>query len=124
MRVSLPSDEIPYLLEDENRWLLSCIDADMARNKESGVWDQVIPAPMYIHATSMGSLKLLLEGMFPEYCIAYDYVFESKRGVPYHCDFNTIGPFETSFSKHAPQAAFISVHYSLSNDESEFLVCD
>lgn len=78
-------------------------------------WSRRQYAPMHIHTPPFLSLRRAIREALPEYTIAFDVVFETPadRGVDFHCDYESLGPFVSPSSTNVFESSFVSVHFTL-----------
>ena len=77
------------------------------------VWAQRQYAPMYIHSSALQSYRERISRAFPDHAITFDVIFAaSDKLVPWHADFDSLGPFEASTYSIA-RGDFITVHANL-----------
>lgn len=78
-------------------------------------WSRRQYAPMHIHSAAFRSLREAIHDVFPEHTIAFDVVFEAMphRRVDFHCDYESLGPFESPGVRDVFGGHFMSVHFNL-----------
>lgn len=77
------------------------------------VWARRVYAPMKIHTPALASYHAAISRAFPDHSITFDVIFAAADNeVPWHCDFDSLGPFEYRFDSISNDD-FITVHANL-----------
>ena len=85
--------------------------------KSDHEWLRRSYAPMCIHSLPFACLRRKIETLYPDYTIAFDVIFENDgRAVSWHCDYDSLGPFEKPGFRALCNSNFISVHFNLTDD--------
>lgn len=94
---------------------LSCSDGTNATKAKDTVWARRAYAPMFIHRPELRRYKSAIEAALPDYVPTFDVIFAAAdSAVPWHCDYDSIGPFDVSFAA-IPRGDFVTVHANLQN---------
>jgi len=84
-----------------------------ASNATDTVWARRTYAPMYIHSPALTTYREQIQAAFPEHEVTFDVCFAAaSNAVPWHTDFDSLGPFETSFASVA-RGDFVTVHANI-----------
>jgi len=87
--------------------------APNGNSSKDTVWAHRVYAPMHIHRPALTSYHAAIQKAFPEHAITFDVIFAAAdNAVPWHCDFDSLGPFEASLGSIG-QDDFITVHANL-----------
>jgi len=112
---SLVGDAQLRMTKDERAHALASFEATAPANKNvtDTVWARRVYAPMYIHSKALKSYREQIDRAFPEHAITFDVIFAAgDGGVPWHTDYDSLGPFAASISSIARED-FITVHTNL-----------
>ena len=116
-----PKAPLLPMSEDEQHHVLSHFRRSAPEGNASSmdsVWRHRLYAPMHIHHPALSAYHRRIQEAFPEHTIAFDVVFAAAElEVPWHCDFDSLGPFEVSPGSIAREE-FITVHANLQKPES------
>lgn len=84
----------------------------------SYAWSRRQYAPMHIHTDAFDALRCHIAREWPDHTIAFDVVFEAppKRTVDWHCDYESLGPFDYDSKASIDGHHFVSVHFNLTPD--------
>lgn len=98
--------------------ILNELEVNATRQALERVWKKRSYCPMHIHTAQFAELKYAIERQFPKHCVAFDVVFESSgKAVDWHCDYESLGPFDTSNSYQSMKDKhFLSIHFNLTSD--------
>lgn len=97
---------------DEVAQALSTFAAPVGNTTDT-VWRARLYAPMLIHTPALSDYRSAIERAFPDHIVTFDVVFAAAEGaVPWHCDFDSLGPFEAGLGSIARED-FITVHANL-----------
>lgn len=114
------------LEETQSRYLLESFAHNNDSSAHSTVWKRRSYAPMYIYTETMASLRQAVTERYPDYCIAFDVIFDSDGSrVGWHCDYESLGPFFvpnrwTALTDHH----FLSIHFNLTPDGGSLVTYD
>ena len=62
------------------------------------MWARRAYAPMFIHRPELANYKRAIEAALPDYVVAFDDLCRCDSAVPWHCDYDSLGPFDVSFA--------------------------
>lgn len=110
LSVHLSHEARAHILED----FQGCQEAANATKAKDTVWAKRAYAPMYIHRPTLRSYKQAIEQALPGYTVAFDVVFAAaETEVPWHCDYDSLGPFANIDVRSIARTDFVTVHANL-----------
>lgn len=112
-----PTTPLALLTHEQCGAILASFEQESTADAHTAVWCRRQYAPMHIHTPEFASLREQILRALPGYTIAFDVVFESAGGfVGWHCDYESIGPFEVPNAWMAIRNAhFVSVHFTITD---------
>ena len=114
------------LNDDEARFILESFAKKSDSSAHSSVWKRRSYASMYIYTDELKSLREAVMCQFPDYCIAFDVIFDSDGSyVAWHCDYESLGPFYVPNRLRAiTNHHFLSIHFNLTPDGGSLVTYD
>jgi len=112
LSVELSYTERAHILDD----FLGCHEATNSSSKKAQdtVWAKRAYAPMFIHRGALREYKEAIEQALPGFVVAFDVVFEAaETEVPWHCDYDSLGPFANIDMRSIARTDFVTVHANL-----------
>ena len=114
---------MPRLTTEQMEYIMEGFHCGITQEGKFG-WSRRQYAPMYIHEPIMASYRESILKQLPDYTIAFDVLFEAPphRGVDYHCDYESLGPFTPPGIKDVFHSHFVSVHANLTHNGGSLTV--
>ncbi len=114
------------LTEDQANFILQSFSLNNNNTSHSHVWKRRSYAPMYIYTETLKSVREEILSRYPEYCIAFDVVFDSDGSyVNWHCDYESLGPFFVQNRiKAITNHHFLSIHFNLTPNGGNLVTYD